>query len=170
MQVPHIFSPGLAARSHEVNENFAALAEAVTAMQAQVEALQGGSVPLPGNYFLMGFQTGLIPAGAGAVIEGIVYTGQVTLSAGGGLTMTLREAKNEMHITQPATTRVFKDVTETLEGSWTSSPPNVALSLMLPGNPQPLRFARGGPRLLIGNHLNASDGSSVMLFLVRTGP
>ena len=35
--------------------------------------------------------------------------------------------------------------------------------------PRTLRFARSAPRLYIGNHLNARDGSSVMLFLVRQG-
>lgn len=168
MQVPHIFSPGFAARSSEVNENFQALADAVTALEAKVAALEGTNVPFAGSYFLMGFQTGLMPFGQQAVIEGIVYTGNLTLAAGGALSLTLREAKNELHVGGPNASRTFVDVTEQISGTW-SVDPATGLRLHLPGNPAPLRFARGGPRLFIGNHLNAADGSSVMLFLVRTG-
>lgn len=171
MQVPHIFSPGYAAKSAEVNENFAALAAAVTQLEAQVAALGAGNPPIPGNYFLMGFQTGLGAFGQEAVIEGIVYTGPVVLSGAvgatsGAATLTLREAKNELHIGGPLVHREFKDITETIEASW-SLDPVTGLRLHVPDNPLPLRFARAAPRLFIGNHLRASDGSSVMLFLVR---
>jgi hypothetical protein len=168
MQVPHIFSPGFPAKSREVNENFAALADAITRLETQVAALQGANVGIPGEYSVLGYQTGLIPAGAGAVIEGIVYTGDLTLAAGGGLTLTLREFKNELHVGQPASNRVFKSTTESITGTW-SDPDDAALALHLEGEQRPLRFARGGPRLFIGNSLNGADGSTVMLFLVRRG-
>lgn len=177
MQVPHIFSPGFPARSVEVNENFKALADAITALEARVGTLEGASLPVPGTYFLMGFQTGLIPAGQQAVIEGIVYTGNVTLHAGatpggGPATLTLREAKNELHVGGPTASRRFVDVNENIEASWTLNSATGGLALILPddqGQPRTLRFARGASRLHIGNHLNATDGSTVMLFLVRQG-
>ena len=176
MQVPHIFQPGFPAKSAEVNENFAALANAITALEAKVAALEGTNIPLLGNYFLMGFQTGLMPFGQQAVIEGIVYTGTLTLSAGatsagGPLTLVLREAKNELHVGTAGSSRTFVDVTETIQANWTWNP-TTGLALLLPDDddqPRTLRFARSAPRLFIGNHLNAKDGSSVMLFLVRQG-
>jgi len=176
MQVPHIFSPGFPARSGEVNENFKALADAITALEARVTALDGTGQPLTGNYFLMGFQTGLMAFGQQAVIEGIVYTGSVTLGegatpAGGPATMELREAKNELSVGPNGSSRVFGDINETLQISWTWNS-TTGLALIVPDDqnqPRTLRFARGATRLFIGNHLNANDGSSVMLFLIRRG-
>jgi hypothetical protein len=174
MQVPHIFSPGFPSKANEVNENFAALADAINGLDARLTALDGGgTLPFAGNYFLMGFQTGLIPAGGQAIIEGIVYTGDVTLHAGatpggGALTMTVREAKNELHVSATGSSRAFVDVTETTEAQWVVE--STGLVLVVPadvGAPRRLRFARGATRLFIGNHLNAIDGSSVMLFLIR---
>jgi hypothetical protein len=173
MQVPHIFSPGFPSKSGEVNENFAALAAAITALESKVAALEGTNIPTAGNYFLMGFQTGLMPFGQQAVIEGIVYTGPVTLfagasPAGGAATLVLREAKNELHL-GATSSRQFVDETATINASWTWNS-TTGLALILPddeGQPRTMRFARAAPRLHIGNHLNAGDGSSVMLFLVR---
>lgn len=174
MQVPHIFYPGYAARSAEVNENFAALAEAITTLAQRVDAIEGIGVPIPGSYFLMGYQTGLIPAGAGAIIEGIVYTGNLTLAGSpgatsGSLTLALREVKNELHIAEPQSSRTTKTMNETIEAGWTFTP-GQGLALNMPdddGEIRAIRFARASTRLHIGNHLNAKDGSSVMLFLIR---
>lgn len=174
MQVPHIFYPGYAARSAEVNENFAALAEAITTLTQRVDAIEGVGVPIPGSYFLMGYQTGLIPAGAGAVVEGIVYTGTLTLSGAPGattgpLTLVLREAKNELHIGPPLSSRQFVNINETIDATWTFTP-GQGLALNMPdddGEIRAIRFARASTRLHIGNHLNAKDGSTVMLFLIR---
>ena len=116
-------------------------------------------------------------AGQQAVIEGIVYTGNVTLHAGatpggGPATLTLREAKNELHVGGEMASRRFVDVNETIQASWTLNSATGGLALILPddqGQPRTLRFARGASRLHIGNHLNATDGSTVMLFLIRQG-
>lgn len=175
MQVPHIFSPGFPSKANEVNENFAALAAAITDLEARVAAVEGAA-PIPGKYFLMGYQTGLIPGGpGGAVIEGIVYTGNLTLGDGttsGNVSAAITESKNELHISPSGSGRQFVQTPETIEGSWNTTS-GAALALVMPSDPgQPprtLRFARGAGRLFIGNHMNAGDGSSVMLFLIRTG-
>lgn len=175
MQVPHIFSPGFPSKANEVNENFAALAEAITNLEARVAAVEGAA-PIPGKYFLMGYQTGLIPGGpGGAVIEGIVYTGNVTLGEGttsGNASMVINEFKNQLNIAPGGSTRQSITVPpETIGSSWNTTS-GAALALVVPDDnnqPRTLRFARGAGRLFIGNHLNSNDGSSVMLFLIRTG-
>lgn len=172
MQVPHIFSPGFPARSAEVNENFKALADAITALEAKVAALEEAP-PIPGRYFLMGFQTGLQAfGGREAVIEGIVYTGNVTLAAGGSATLVLNEFKNELHTNPEGAFRTGgQTLAETIPASWSISEETGGLQIFVPddSSPQPrrLRFGRAAPRLHIGNHLNPNDGSTVMLFLIR---
>jgi hypothetical protein len=172
MQVPHIFSPGYPSKSSEVNENFAALADAITALEAKVAVLEGTNVPIPGNYFLMGFQTGLQSfGGQEAVIEGIVYTGNVTLAPGGIATLTLNEFKNELHVRPAGSDRnTGQNLNEKVNGTWSISEETGGLQIFVPadnGEIRRLRFARAAPRLQIGNHLNGNDGSTVMLFLIR---
>ncbi|HEY0822927.1 MAG TPA: hypothetical protein VGD76_04005 [Ramlibacter sp.] len=171
MQVPHIFSPGFPARSGEVNENFKALADAITALEARVAALEGGS-PVPGRYFLMGFQTGLQAfGGREAVIEGIVSTGNVTLAPGGGATLVLNEFKNELHTNPDGAFRTGgQTLGETIQATWSISEETGGLQIFVPddtGQVRRLRFGRAAARLHIGNHLNPNDGSTVMLFLIR---
>jgi hypothetical protein len=171
MQVPHIFSPGFPARSAEVNENFKALADAITALEGKVAALDEGP-PITGSYFLMGFQTGLQAfGGREAVIEGIVYTGNMTLAPGGAATLVINEFKNELH-TSPdgATRRTGQSLGENVAGTWSISQETGGLQIFLPddtGEIRRLRFGRASGRLQIGNHLNPNDGSTVMLFLIR---
>lgn len=174
MQVPHIFSPGFPSKANEVNENFAALAEAITNLEARVAAVEGAA-PIPGKYFLMGYQTGLIPAGQGAIIEGIVYTGNVTLGEGttsGAASLVINEFKNQLNVGPNGSSRQSITVPpDTIGSSWNTTS-GAALALVVPDDnnqPRTLRFARGAGRLYIGNHLNPNDGSTVMLFLVRTG-
>ena len=171
MQVPHIFSPGFPARSAEVNENFAALAAAITALEAKVATLEEVP-PVPGRYFLMGFQTGLQAfGGREAVIEGIVYTGNVTLSPGGAATLVINEFKNELHTNPDGAFRsTGQSLGENVAGTWSISEETGGLQIFVPddtGEVRRLRFGRAAARLQIGNHLNPNDGSTVMLFLLR---
>ena len=172
MQVPHIFSPGFPARSGEVNENFKALADAITALEGKVAALEEVP-PIPGRYVLMGFQNGFQAVGSReAVIEGIVYTGNVTLVAGGSATLVLNEFKNELHTNPEGASRTVKQVLgETIQATWSISEETGGLQIFvpddIPGQVRRLRFGRAAARLQIGNHFNPNDGSTVMLFLIR---
>ena len=172
MQVPHIFTPGFPSKAGEVNENFAALAAAITALEQKVAVLEGTNIPIPGKYFMMGFQTGLQAFGQEAVIEGIVVTANVTLTAEGGATLVVTEAKHELHINPNGAHRGggFTQ-NEVVQGTWSLSP-ETGLQIFVPddtGEIRRLRFARAAPRLQIGNHANPNDGSTVMLFLIRQG-
>jgi hypothetical protein len=167
MQVPHVFSPGFPARSGEVNENFQALADAITALEAKVASLETATTapPVAGTYTLLGFQTGLISGGNQSIVEGIVYKGSVTLAPDKTLSLSINEFKNELRIggANPGVSS-YGLPTESQAGTWSFE--NGTLTLAVERN---LRFGRGAPRLFVGNHHNPNDGSCVMLFLMRNG-
>lgn len=167
MQAAPVFAPGPFERSGALHENSRAVADAVTDLQGDVAVLEGTNVPVAGNYALQGFRTGGPPLGQVGTTEGIAYAGSVALHAGGGLSGAVRQGRNEPNVTGRGPARALDGVAEEISGTW-SFEPDAGLALHLPGHAAPLRFARGGPRLFVGNQ-NAADGSSVLLFLVRTG-
>jgi len=162
------------ARSSDVNANFTALAEAITGLQARVDALDGGgTLPISGTYTVLGQQTGLMPFGPQGVVEAIIYSGSLTLGPGetsGSASMSIRELKHDLNIGPSGSSRTFSDSTETIQGSWSTSNGGAGVTLSIPNDNsqvRPLRFARAGLRLYIGNSINPADGSSVLLFLIR---
>ena len=179
MQVPHIFSPGFPARSAEVNENFKALADAITALQEKVESLETSTAtpPIPGTYSIIGMQTRVTANGTSGTVGGSVFKGTVVLRADQTASLAMDDFHNQLNIGPGGVTHTSGSTGPQeppndgiqRNGSW-SQPPGTGLLLTLEGTTW--RFARPAGRLFISNfHTIGTEGTDFIMFLVRNpGP
>ena len=194
--VPHSFSSGQPARASEVNANFNTLGNAINALAARIDRIEGGALTnasIAGAYRIFGFQTGLFAGTTSGLVEAITYSGTLTLLADGTYKGSLVEVANVLgglNSGGPPTiqTRINHDDPalvcsflvgsqpcpgESLGGTYTISQ-NTRLTLNTFGSADSVDFYGGaGAQILVATPLVERDlvnrlRTNVLLILVRT--